>query len=314
MSNRALLVGLNHYPNPANLLRGCINDVGQVRSMLVEHYGFRSETDLRVLTDARATTGAIKAGLRWLVAGAEPGDVLVFHYSGHGSQVRDANGDETSDGLDEIICPYDLDWDNPFTDDDLHEVVKDVSPGVNFTVILDCCHAGTGLRERALGGAEQKGRAGARGTSSIRCLAAPPGAVRVTGRTPAAAGRQRNEPDRRRPRRFGRGAAEAGAVLIAACRDDQVSADAYIDGDFHGALTFYLCRTLEGRRFSTTYEKLIQEMRRQLAASGFDQVPQLEGPAEARQHLVFSPAAASTLGTAGQPRCRPSRPPCPSRA
>lgn len=311
---KALLVGLNHYPNPENNLKGCINDVLQTSRILQEAYGFDAASEIRLLTDERATTDAIATRLKWLVKGACAGDMLVFHYSGHGSQVRDRHGDELDDGLDEIICPYDLDWDNPFTDDDLHEVVKDVSPGVNFTVILDCCHAGTGLRERALGGAEQKGRAGARGTSSIRCLAAPPGAVRVTGRTPAAAGRQRNEPDRRRPRRFGRGAAEAGAVLIAACRDDQVSADAYIDGDFHGALTFYLCRTLEGRRFSTTYEKLIQEMRRQLAASGFDQVPQLEGPAEARQQLVFSPAAASTLGTAGQPRCRPSRPPCPSRA
>lgn len=40
---------------------------------------------MRIVTDARATRATILDGFRWLVTGAKRGDVLVFHYSGHGS-------------------------------------------------------------------------------------------------------------------------------------------------------------------------------------------------------------------------------------
>lgn len=266
MSRRALLVGVNAYPAPINQLLGCLNDVRDVRTILESHYGFDETAQVRTLTDARATTRNIKDGLHWLVAGARSGDVLVFHYSGHGSQVPDAHGDETTDGLDEIICPYDLDWDAPFTDDDLHAIVKEVPPGANLTVILDCCHAGTGLRETKW---------------AVRCV--PP---RSLGLAP----RQRLV--EQRVRRFGRRAAEAGAILVAACRDDQVSADAYIEGEYHGALTFYLCEALAALRFQASYEDVIRQVRRLLRVNGFDQVPQLEGPLAARRAHVFGVAQA----------------------
>ncbi len=129
MLRKALLVGLNDYPNPENHLKGCINDVLQTSRVLQDAYGFDDARQIRMLTDRRATTAAIAHRLRWLVDGARPGDLLVFHYSGHGSQVRDREGDELEDGLDEIICPYDLDWDDPFTDDDLYEIVKEYRRG-----------------------------------------------------------------------------------------------------------------------------------------------------------------------------------------
>ena len=116
---KALLVGINRYPDPRNELKGCVNDVRQMAETLKSRYGFAGDGNMRILTDARATTKAILDGLAWLTAGASPGDSLVFHYSGHGSQVPDKHGDETTDRLDEILCPYDLDWDHPLTDDDL---------------------------------------------------------------------------------------------------------------------------------------------------------------------------------------------------
>ncbi len=116
---KALLVGINRYPDPRNELKGCVNDVRQMAETLKSRYGFPGDGNMRILTDARATTKAILDGLAWLTAEASPGDSLVFHYSGHGSQVPDHHGDETTDRLDEILCPYDLDWDHPLTDDDL---------------------------------------------------------------------------------------------------------------------------------------------------------------------------------------------------
>jgi len=149
---KALLVGINRYPDPANELKGCVNDVRQMADTLKNRYGFPGDGNLRILTDARATTKAILDGLAWLTAGASPGDSLVFHYSGHGSQVPDRNGDETTDRLDEILCPYDLDWDHPLTDDDLAAACAGVPQGALLTVILDCCHSGTGLRDFAFPG------------------------------------------------------------------------------------------------------------------------------------------------------------------
>ena len=275
MARRALLVGLNHYPDPANNLRGCVNDVLQVSSLLQRGFLFDASADIRLLTDERATTARIVERLRWLLRGAGPADTLVFHYSGHGAQVRDRHGDELDDGLDEIICPYDLDWDDPFTDDDLHTILEGLAPGVNLTVILDCCHSGTGLR----------------------AWPAPPDAVRAKRLVPPPDIRHRTAPiaeDRGcrrsaattgtrlewRLRRFGERAAADGAILIAGCRPDQVSADAWIDGDYHGALTYYLCRAVTEARFRLTYGDLLTRVRRLLRDNRFDQVAELEAPRE----------------------------------
>ena len=43
---------------------------------------------------------------------------ILFHFSGHGSQIRDRDGDELKDHLDEIICPHDMDWDGTYIVDD----------------------------------------------------------------------------------------------------------------------------------------------------------------------------------------------------
>jgi len=77
-----------------------------------------------------------------LVRGAKAGDVLFFHYSGHGSQLPNFNPnvDYEPDGLDEILCPIDLDFKSKvIKDDDFKKIVKNVPKGVNLTVILDCC-------------------------------------------------------------------------------------------------------------------------------------------------------------------------------
>ena len=77
-------------------------------------------------------------------------------------------------------------------------------------------------------------------------------------------------------RRFGEGAAAFGAVLLAGCRAGQTSADVYLDGAYHGAHTYFLCRALGERQFCTTYHEVTLAMRRALRARGFPQVPQLE--------------------------------------
>jgi metacaspase-1 len=286
---KALLVGINRYPDPGNELKGCVNDVRQMAETLKSRYGFPGDGSMRILTDARATTKAILDGLAWLAAGASPGDSLVFHYSGHGSQVPDLDSDETTDRLDEILCPYDLDWDHPLTDDDLAAACAGIPPGALLTVILDCCHSGTGLRDFALSGILHPPAGLIQPANPAHsCCTLPPGNfVRPRGIPPSDAPDGRRflphpAPQRpRRPtRRFGVSVTRTNAVLIAACRDDQTSADAWIDGGYHGAHTFYLCRALNNGARDLTYRALVSATGTALSRAGFDQVPQLEGPAK----------------------------------
>jgi uncharacterized caspase-like protein len=91
MAKRALLVGCN-YPGTKVELHGCANDVRRMRATLITRYGF-DESEILVLLDTDRSgmqpTGAnIRSCLAKLIRGTEPGDALVFHYSGHGTQVR----------------------------------------------------------------------------------------------------------------------------------------------------------------------------------------------------------------------------------
>ena len=76
MARKALLVGINDYQS-INDLRGCLNDVTNMRDVLKSLLGF-TNADISVLTDTRATKNNILARLNWMVNGARPGDYLVY--------------------------------------------------------------------------------------------------------------------------------------------------------------------------------------------------------------------------------------------
>ena len=85
----ALLVGINQYKNDP--LNGCVNDVIMQEMLLIHRFGFNPK-DIVILTDKQATRqGILEAFENHLVKQAKPGDVAVFHYSGHGSRVLDPN-------------------------------------------------------------------------------------------------------------------------------------------------------------------------------------------------------------------------------
>ncbi len=92
----ALLVGINQYPDNTyqsaktmgTALTGCVTDVELQRELLVHRFGFQP-SDVVTLTNERATREAIEtAFLEHLVNQARSGDVVVFHFSGYGSQVK----------------------------------------------------------------------------------------------------------------------------------------------------------------------------------------------------------------------------------
>lgn len=293
MMKKALLVGINDYPGSRNDLTGCVNDTANLKSLLADQFGWASG-DMRVLTDSRATRSAIMDGLADMVAKASAGDLLVFHYSGHGSQVPDQDEDEASDQLDEVLCPRDFSWDGCWIcDDDLSDVFSNLPKEAHLEVILDCCHSGTGTREIALGRSAAAVSAGIAGAISARPRTAR---VRYLAPPPEAA-------DRRAAPRRSATVAKVGLlvkakprglnhVLWAACKSDQYSADAEIGGSPNGAFTWFFCEAVRAVGRTSSRAELLDRIRKGLRGDGFDQTPQLECLKAARTERVF--AAGST--------------------
>ncbi|WP_404389228.1 caspase domain-containing protein [Humibacillus xanthopallidus] len=274
MAKRALLIGINEYALPGANLRGCVNDVHSMASALTDVYGF-SPSDITTLLDEEATKTAMMAAISDLVDAAAPGDVLYLHYSGHGSNVPDSNGDEVTDDRDEILCPHDLDWNDPLTDDWLRTTFDRLDPGASLTVVMDCCHSGSNTREPP--------RPGAPEPEVISRFLPNPHDERSGGSFTGAPRRRRR-----------RGASDVHDVdlvetLLTGCRDDQTSADAHIDGAFAGALTHYLVRAMRDEP-DATYRRLHAKTLAGLR-NAYEQVPQLEGRSARLDEAFLSPTA-----------------------
>ncbi|GLJ36606.1 hypothetical protein SUGI_0736040 [Cryptomeria japonica] len=148
MAKKALLVGCNYSGTKAEL-KGCVNDVKRMYSCLTDRFRFPEE-NITVMIDTddrfKEPTGAnIRRALTALVEGAESGDVLFFHYSGHGVRLPAESGDEDDTGYDECIVPTDM---NLITDDDFSEFIEKVPSDCIFTIVSDSCHSG-GLIEKS---------------------------------------------------------------------------------------------------------------------------------------------------------------------
>jgi hypothetical protein len=289
LMKKALIVGINDYPGTSNDLAGCVNDTANLKSLLVEKFGFDS-SEIRTLTNSTATRIAIMTELEDLVSAASAGDVLVFHFSGHGSQVPDQDDDEKADRMDEILCPRDFSWDGCWIrDDDLSEIFSRLPNDVHLEVLLDCCHSGTGTREIAVGKPTSAVSAGIAMSTRERARIAR---VRYLPPPPAMAARiataLRRLPEagkigtlvKAKPRGLNH-------VLWAACTSAQYSADAEISGSPNGAFSWFFCDEARKAAGKSTRAKLLENLRKSLRADEFDQTPQLECRKLARDGRVF---------------------------
>lgn len=326
MANRALLIGINNYLRIGDL-NGCINDVWNMRDLLVRTFEYLPE-NISLLVDSSATKDRIKDRVNWLFNDVGDGDNLVFHFSGHGSFIRDFSGDETErvleDQADELICLYDMDWRDEKTyliDDDLGAMFKALPAGATLKVVLDSCHSGTGTRNefgpppdlapvtgRAVpitvnvyggspviapregwtnndnGGGGYIGSGGGGGgwagsNNRDAAMASLPPLAQPRFFSPPAdiLARSVNLPPNAR-KRIGRSdEAAINHVLFAGCRDDQTSADAFIDGDYNGAFTYFFAKTARQYGVRGTLKELIDRVSVDLQYGGFSQIPQLEG-------------------------------------
>jgi len=296
---KALLVGINAYR--AAPLRGCINDVLQMKDLLQRYYGFQ-ENGIRLLLDEEATSAHIKASLEWLAQdGAESDAVRVFHYSGHGSYLADQNGDEP-DGRDECLVPYDYQTAGMLTDDTLKTFYDRFPRAGNLTLVMDSCHSGTVqkvLEQNVVFrflpvSAEEQERIDAAATKF-----AQEQQEFVVQELLKLRGQELSEEEMRQKvrslmawfekKRFGDVRVREANILLAGCRADQQCADAYIAGNYHGAFTYYLAEAITQSNGQITYRRLAEQVGNKLNAAHFVQIPQLEYRAGRDQRPAFRP-------------------------
>jgi hypothetical protein len=164
---RAVLVGVGDYLVLDADLNGPSNDV----RLMAETLALRgvAPDGMTVLTadpiglpegvaTGQPVRAEIMAALEATAEASQPGDTLVFYFSGHGAQAPDMSGDEGG-GYDEILLPADAaGWkgaigavENAILDDELQAWAQGaLTRGVKIVGLIDACHSATGFR--AVGG------------------------------------------------------------------------------------------------------------------------------------------------------------------
>ncbi|MEM6435696.1 MAG: caspase family protein, partial [Cyanobacteria bacterium P01_D01_bin.115] len=155
----ALLVGINDYPQPrllqsfsAETLYGALNDVELQRQLLIHRFGFHPDNILTLTNDQATRENILTLYDEHLIKQAREGDVVVFHFSGHGGRVEELDVCDTDDCQNSTLIPYD------YAADSNGETVQDIMGHTRFlmdsafqtdnvTIVLDYCFSGGAKRK-----------------------------------------------------------------------------------------------------------------------------------------------------------------------
>ncbi|HKQ50381.1 MAG TPA: caspase family protein [Phycisphaerae bacterium] len=264
MAKKALCIGINDYPGIQNDLSGCVNDV-QDWTKVLESRGFT----VRQLLDRSATKSAMVAEIERLIGDGNPGDSLVFQYSGHGSWVPEQDGDEP-DGRDEVLCPSDVGQNSVLTDDELYDLFATRKAGVNLVFLSDSCHSGSVSRapRMVLRGDEKPTKSRFLDPRKFLPPKEAEKAMLIShGRVTSP-----------RPHQ---------GLLISGCQDLQTSADAWFEGRANGAFTYFAIKALKDLPANATYRQWHSTIRSFLPNASFEQEPNLFGTRSHKDRKVL---------------------------
>lgn len=269
-TQRALLVGVARYaPGGGWWPLHADRDVELIRDAL-RRQGFASERIAELHDRAATAEGIVAAFERDLIASSHPGDVAVFHYSGHGQRLTDDDGDEL-DGYDEALAPFDAPreagaayrGERHLRDDRLGRLLERLRAKVgsrgNVVVLLDSCFSGTATR----------GILPVRGGVPI----GPPAKASPSTVVDGASGlRDRGADGGLEPSGL------APMVVLSATRFDELAYETTTaDKGAVGAFSWAVALALSSPGLSLSYRGLFDEIRRDLSSRRVAQEPQAEG-------------------------------------
>lgn len=273
----ALLIGINEYLSPnISTLRGCVNDVEAVRRFLINNLSV-PKNQIKILINEESTRpNIIDAFESFLIDNPEiaRGSQILFHFSGHGSQMRNTSGMEP-DGWDETIVPHDSRTGDVYDipDKTLAGLIYRLAAakGDKITVILDSCHSGSGTREALIEGAAPTRHAPADDRLPPADLDAD---LRLEAVTRSAS-------------RSGWTMTRSNHTLLAGCLDREESHEHETPGGVrHGAFTYFALEYLRRMPLNATYADWCAYVKMEVNKL-YPQTPQCEGQ---RNRVVFGGA------------------------
>ena len=302
---KALLVGIDRYPNEADCLYGCVNDVFSMSATL-QDCGFGPE-EIRTCLNERATAANILSRLEWLTQDARAGDTLVFYYSGHGARVPEYGINQEPDRLTETLVPHDFDWtpERGISDEQIYDLYAQLPYDLRFLMIFDCCHSGSmhrlssargrgidppdDIRHRELRWNTAEGMWEQRKFDELNADFAARGAEekaqKFFGANEATVRIGRAAPLRKTDREsYEEAKAHSDGpvgpflpLIIEACAEDELAYEYRHGTTSYGAFTFCLVSILRQER-DITFADLVTMTTQKLARLGYRQQPQILGP------------------------------------
>jgi metacaspase-1 len=220
-----------------------------------------------VMEDKAATKDGILNGIqKYLIDKAAPGDICVFHFSGHGEQVYDNNGDE-DDGYDEALVPYDAPMEyqpgieKHLRDDDfglkLQNLRLKLGEAGELIVIVDACHSGSSTRGN---------KGSVRGTDKKYQPAGYKTTVTKTNKI--------NES------MFGLGDRKAGMakmISLFASSSSELNSQYEKDGVEYGSLSMAFFKTITNAGKQMSYQAVYDQIKLEMKKFGLSQHPEAEG-------------------------------------
>ncbi len=277
-----LQVGIGKYKSAKYPeLKGARFDVeGMLKLLTSERFGVSAD-NIKTLLDGAATKEEIvKQFENHLIAKAkdyyEKNDrrrdaVVLFQFSGHGSQVPDTDKDEI-DGKDETFVTVESE-DAPgknfdITDDEIYALTRRLNKYTdNIVFILDSCHSGSGTREG----------------SDVRRIPARTSVPVPVSNVETRGADKKTETDNEQTDLL---PPSKDYIVISAARADQLAGEmAVFENDesryptaYYGRLTFFLLNNLRNAGEKMTYRELMDAVSRDISAKfGNAQNPQIEG-------------------------------------
>ncbi|KAF2708188.1 peptidase C14 [Pleomassaria siparia CBS 279.74] len=298
---KSLLIGIN-YVGSEHQLSGCHQDIDNIAEFL-NYRGYSNDHRSRIiLSDIPGvpysspyfpTGHNILAAMDWLVS--EPNCTLFLHYSGHGGQIRDLEGDRST-GLDDTIVPIDFETMGQISSTLLHEhLVTRMAPGCTLFIVMDCCHSGSvmelpfvylsdadgqiSIMDNLKAGAMLVGEAHQLINGGFSFNKVGEARELLAGATSFFRGLKHMGEQDEEGLEGGEFVGQYGSehkvvTMFSGCKDDQTSADAKIQGRNTGAMTWAFLETMK-REPNPTYVQTLQMTRQFLDQSHYVQIPQL---------------------------------------